>query len=254
MRKLLISFVNGLLIFSMALPGWAAVAHDVTNTYSTTNAALISGSHTPSSTTNGIAMICVTWQRNPIGSLNTVTYGGNAATLVASQSEVSDGTTRAELWRYVGPPAGASTVTATFDGTKNDMRMHVSTYTGVAQGAPTGTAVTSNTFATTASVTVSSNVGELVVDCGLSTPSSLSATVGAGQTERANFGDSGNHFHFGSEEAGASSVAMTWTLGTTGLAVDIGVPLLPASNDQPMFRRGFGVPGMNSNALGGPLP
>lgn len=219
-----------LLCAILALPSlvWAAVAHDATTTHTATNASSVSGSHTPTSTTNGIAMICVTWQRGTLGTLNSVTYGGNAATQVGAQTEVSSGTKRVELWRYLNPPAGASTVTATFDTTKNDMRMHVSTYTGVDQTTPLGTAATFNTFAGTASVNVSSAAGELVVDCDL-TDAIASATVGAGQTQRANFGDTGNHLHLGSEEAGAATTTMSWTLSTTALSAGIAVPLKPAA-------------------------
>ena len=208
---------------------WAAIAHDATTTFTSNNSTTVGGSHTPVSTTNGIAMICVSFQRGTLPTVTGVTYGGNAATLVAAQTEASSGQRRIELWRYVGYSAGASTVTATMSAITNDSRLHVSTYTGVDQSTPLGTAVTFNTFATTASVTVTSAAGELVVDCDL-TDAIASATVGAGQTQRANFGDTGNHLHLGSEEAGAASVSMDWTLSTTALSAGIGVPLKPATS------------------------
>lgn len=216
------------LLWLIPAMGWAAVAHDATTTFTSNNSTTVGGSHTPTSTTNGIAMICVSFQRGTLPTVTGVTYNGSAATLVDGQTEVSSGQRRVELWYYKAPPSGASTVTATMSAITNDSRMHVSTYTGVDQTTPLGTAAKFNTFAGTASVTVTSAAGELVVDCDL-TDAIASATVGAGQTQRANFGDTGNHLHLGSEEAGAASVSMDWTLSTTALSAGVGVPLKPAA-------------------------
>lgn len=224
------------LLWVMPVGAWGAVAHDATTTFTATNATSVSGSHTPVSTTNGIAEICVSWQRSPLGTLDSVTYNGSAATLVAGVNEGFTGTRRVELWRYIGPPSGASTVTATFDATKNDMRMHVSTYTGVDQTTPHGTAVTASGTSTTASVTVTSAAGELVIDCAMTANSAAVATVGAGQTQRANFGDATNHLHLGSEEAGAASTVMSWTFTADGWGT-IGVPLKPVSAAATVCRR-----------------
>lgn len=209
--------------------GWAAIAHDVTSTFSANSASSISGTHTPTSVTNGFVKICVSWQSGTLGTLDTVTYGGNAATLVDGQTETSSTDKRIEMWRYVGPVGGGSTVTATLNGTKNDIRMSVTTYTGVHQGAPLGTQVKSNTFSSTPSTVVSSAAGELVVDCGLTGASAGTITVGAGQTQRANFGDATNHQHLGSEETGAASVTMSWSGGAAFLSALVGVPLKPAA-------------------------
>ena len=121
--------------------------------------------------------------------------------------------------------------------------MHVSTYTGVDQTTPHGTAATASGTSATASVTVSSATGELVIDCATTSNGALAATVGAGQTQRANFGDTGNHLHLGSGEAGAASTVMDWTFTFDGWGT-IGVPLKPASAAsvvcQPMMMMGAG--------------
>lgn len=208
--------------------GWAAIAFDSATTMSSNNSTTVTGSHTPVSTTNGVALACVTWQRGTLGTLNSVTYGGNAMTLIAGATD-GGGQRRAELWRYVGYASGASTVTGTFDATKNDARMTVMTYTGVDQVTPIGTAATATGGASPITVNVTSAAGELVVDCAEGGASADPITVGAGQTQRSNHGDGTNHTQVTSEEAGAASVTMSWTLTASDYWAQVAVPLKPAS-------------------------
>lgn len=212
----------------IAAPSWAAPTFDAATTMFSNNLTTVTGSHTPVSTTNGVAMVCITWNRGTLGTLNTVTYGGNAMTFVAGSTD-GGGQRRAELWRYVGYGSGASTVTGTFDAIKNDARMTVLTYTGVDQATPTGTAATASGVASPITVAVSSATGELVVDCGEAGASGDPITVGAGQTQRSNHGDGTNHTHVTSEEAGASSVTMSWPLTAGEFWAQVAVPLKPAT-------------------------
>jgi hypothetical protein len=116
----------------------------------------------------------------------------------------------------------------------------VSTYSGVDQTTPVGTAVTAQSAGvgtTTATVNASSAASELVVD-GMITRQGQTITAGANQTDRGNVTDSANWVAGISEEAGAGTVTMSWTLGSDNLWAIVAVPLKPAAapTSSPMFR------------------
>jgi hypothetical protein len=159
-----------------------------------------------------------------------VTYNGVAMTKIG---EVAYGSNHAiSVWELVAPAAGAHTVAPTFTDFNIEALVAVS-LSGVHQTTPHGTVVTASNANTTPSVTVSSATGELVVDfVAVKQNSTATATVGSGQTQRANLATTVNPVidvrGLVSTEAGAASVTMDWTLSASESWKAVGVPVKPA--------------------------
>ena len=125
----------------------------------------------------------------------------------------------------VAPLTGTNNIVATFaDGT--DAIGGATSWTGVNQTTPLGTAVFASGEGTPATVTVASAIGEVVVDA-LATIDTETRTVEAGQTERWNLGES-DLGGGGSSEPGGASVTMSWTVESEFWAIGA-VPLKPAA-------------------------
>lgn len=214
--------------------GWAAPVHDATsNSGALANVTNPSYNHTRGAVcANPVAIIRVSSQDSTPGTLNSVTYGGNSATIMPGTTHKSIGAAGVyrSLWYYKNPPSGVSAVQPTFSESMNAVIVSTSTYCDVDQTASFGTAVEAEGASTTPSVTISSAAGELVVDVtAVDTGSDTTLTVHASQTERANINSANNHRHGGSEEEGAASVAMRWTLGAARFWGSTGVALKPAA-------------------------
>ena len=160
----------------------------------------------------------------------TATYGGLAMTeFVHIQS--GTGASDAQLWGFylVNPPVGANNLVFTLN-TAAQKTGSILCYTGVDVLNPIGTPVTATqSSGTTPSVAVTSQADWLIVDA--LTVNNQTMTVGAGQTQRVNL-KPGWWTIANSEEAGAGTVTMSWTLGGTAQACLVGVPLIPARLEQ----------------------
>ena len=148
-----------------------------------------------------------------------VTYNAVAMTSVGSAQQ---GKQISHMWQLVAPATGANNVVVTCSNNGVDIVAVATSYTLVDQTTPLGTAATATGTSTTASVTVTSATGELVVDSVSSNLGTL--TVGAGQTARGN-GVAGDNQGGLSEEAGAASVVMSWTIGSSSAWASVGVSL-----------------------------
>ena len=157
-----------------------------------------------------------------------VTYNGVALTLLSALENVM----RDEFWYLIAPAAGTFNIVVTFAGATREKVCHGDSYTDVHQTTPHGTVATAFANSTTPSVAVSSAAGELVVDALAAKESDAPATltVHASQTQRGNDSANAANAVFGatSEEAGAASVTMSWTLSSTNDWATIGVSLKPA--------------------------
>ena len=143
-----------------------------------------------------------------------VTYNGVAMTLVDSVS-FSWGAKNQSLWRLIAPATGANNVVISRASASNIFGTSLS-LTNVDSTTPLGTSVTGaeNDGSTPATVNVSSATGELVIDTvGWANGSGAALTAGAGQTKRVEALDAGGSGSSSamSEEAGASTVTMSWT-------------------------------------------
>ena len=158
-----------------------------------------------------VAVTGVTYNSVPLSNLWAVQDSGNQE--------------RSEGWILVAPATGAHNVVVTLVGSSGDLLGGSESYVDVHQTTPTGTAATnSNNFSNAPTVDVTSASGELVVD-GVAARSSLTA-VGAGQTQRVNL-TGGADSVGGSEEAGAATVTMSWTMAAENPWAIGGVSLKP---------------------------
>lgn len=198
-----------------------------------TNSATADGSQTAlswSHTCTGSNLILIVGLSfRTLGSVPTnvaVTYNGVGMTQVSTTQ--SAGVTASAMFYLANPATGSNTVAASW--TNNNWCVGgAASFTGSA-----GTVGTPATFGSTSTtnptVTVTSATGEIVIDT-MATAGASSETAGANQTARWNFNTTPNQCSgSGSTEAGASSVVMDWTLGSTDQAVQIGVSIqAPAS-------------------------
>jgi hypothetical protein len=140
-----------------------------------------------------------------------VTYQGLPLTFLGARNN-DDNTTRVELWYRVAPPTGTGNVVVFRTGADEIMAGAV-TLTGVHQTAPLGSfvsAASTGSGSTNPSVTLTSAVGDLVVDAVVA-KGSTSLTPAAGQTQHRNADYAGEYDGAGSTEPGAASVTMSWT-------------------------------------------
>jgi hypothetical protein len=157
-----------------------------------------------------------------------VTYDSNAMTMLAQANNA--GVAVSQIWYLLAPASGTKTIAITTAGTARKISAGSRTYSGVHQTTSWGTAVTATGASTTPSVTISSASGELVIDHAMGAGTDT-FTVGSGQTERYNVVTGGggppnqNARSAGSEEAGAASVTMDWTIGASISWATVGAPL-----------------------------
>lgn len=140
--------------------------------------------------------------------ISSLTYGAQTPTLVDSTANGID-----HMYFLAAPTTGGQTVTATLSGTSARCAMGIVSYNG-SVGALSVAAFENpaeNEAGPDATATISSAAGQLVVD--MATCVGTVWAAGAGQTERVSLDDYGGSFRcLGmSEEAGASSVVMSWT-------------------------------------------
>jgi hypothetical protein len=128
-----------------------------------------------------------------------------------------------EIWIYqlVAPATGTWTLRVTFAATADSV-VGVTSFTGVNQTTPLGTCVVGSSDPTPATVTVTSAPGELVFD---TVASDENLTADASQTVQWDI-TSAPVAGGGSTKAGASSVTMRWTGGSTSWAMGA-VPVKP---------------------------
>ncbi len=195
-------------------------------------AATVTLSHTTGTGGNRLMLVGVSYEDDDENGLEaaSVTYAGNPLTQVIRrvQNEVIS-----EIWSLVNPPSGTANVLVNFNGagaTQDSAVVGATTFTGVNQSTPLGTAAGAIGNATTLSVNVSSEAGGMVFD-NLAVDDGRVATVGGGQAQRWNLrteagvdGVTGA----GSTEPGAATVTMSWTWVNTDWGALCAVPVRPA--------------------------
>lgn len=170
-------------------------------------------------------------QANRVLVVDVLTVNVNISSVVFNSSETltldrrrlhAGGFPLAERWYYIGPTVTTANIVVT--GNAGDVVIGAGrTYYDVDQTTPITNGTSAEGSSTTPSLTVSSAAGNLVID--MVGAIAGSGTVGAGQTERFDLA-SGGGVDMGSEEAGAASVSMDWTLNTSGNWVQLGGSLL----------------------------
>lgn len=144
--------------------------------------------------------------------VSSVTYGGQALSLIGSKNGTIATICRLELWGLTACPTGSNNVVVTLSAANSAWDVISDSFTGVAAaGAFDGFQSTENTTGTaTLTVTVTTgDTGDMVADATASTADN-GTTSGAGQTQRWQ-DNSGATNTQGSTKAGGASVAMSET-------------------------------------------
>jgi hypothetical protein len=215
-------------------PAQAAISADgpAVTAVSSSNTTSLTWSHTVGSNSNRILIVSISFRDGNV-SASSVTYGGAALTLIGAVNSGGN-QNRTEIWYKLAPPTGTASVVINMTASKEVAGASVSYY-GVSQTTPLGTySAAGNNGTTTASVSVSSAAGQLVIDTVTTNgdANSLAVTFPALQTQLWNIytgsGDAGNARGAGSTQPGAATTTMTWTLGIAKAWSIVAVPLIAA--------------------------
>lgn len=196
-----------------------AIAYDASSKAATTTTPL-TFSHTCGSGSDRLLVVGVSI-RGAV-TVTGITYAAVALTKI--RHDAPGGDVRSELWYLVAPATGANNVVVTMSGDQSFAAI-AQTYTGVHQTVPKGTDVGSTGSGTAVTVDVTSATGELVIDVVTRQASGGTFTEGASQTKRqTHTTQPGGSM---SEEAGAATVTMSWTISSEDYA-QCAVPFKPA--------------------------
>jgi hypothetical protein len=177
--------------------------------------------------TTPIIIVTAVWYSSTTA-LTGVTVEGAPAIFVSGATN-TDATRRVEMWRLTGVATGVNEIVIDWGGLASGVAA-ASSYCGVHQTVPLGTPATATGVTTTPTVAVTSAADELVIDA-LGTGGTATAAVHVSQTERLSLSNliPGVALLGASEEAGAASVTMSWTLSETDYWAIVGVALKPTS-------------------------
>ena len=212
-------------------PGGAPSVDSVSS--GTTAGSTLSFFHTTSGA-DRLLLVGVSINNDNLETVSSISYGGAPLTLVGSVNHQGSGgdDSRVEIWKLIAPPIGSFEVRTTFSA---DL-MHYAvvgaiTFSGVDQANPLGTFASSYADTPSASVTVPSAAGDLVLgvfSCETCTSFSFSPpavgrwslTAGAGNTIGAG----------ASSEASGAQVNLSGSLGSADHWAMGGVSVKPASS------------------------
>lgn len=224
-----------LILALIATSAHSQVAFDAASSGTrTTTGATISASHTFGGSDRA-AYVNVCYFSNPAQTASSLTVGGSATgvTLVHEDSDgvAGDDRRRHVIYRVVAPASGAQTVLFTASGDMVHGAIEVVSLTGVHQTTPVGTAATAEGSSTAPSVAVTSASGELVLDASCGFFPAGTVTPDASQTPRVENENWGGNEGIASitSEAGAASVTMSHTLGSSAPWSIVGISFKPAS-------------------------
>ena len=169
------------------------------------------------------ALISLHWERDATIITNIgVTFDGNGCTHIGSRNAGGAPWWGISMWYYANP-GDQKNVVASWTNIANGVVLACRNYTRVGRD-PIRTFASADGNGVAIAVNVASVVGELVVDAAVQNTDA--AAAGAGQTERLETHDTAV-LGMGSEEAGATTVAMTWTGNHARIWVTGGVSLKP---------------------------
>ncbi len=191
----------------------------------------LSWSHTVASGSDRV--MYVTLAIDGLGaSVSSVTYGGVALTQVGRTT----GNHAVEIWRLVSPTVGTGTIAVSL-GATTDIKGGAVVYNGVDTSDPNGSYFSATGTSTTASVTVTSQTNDVVLDITNWDNNPSGYTIGAGQSSVWSLTNTA-HRGIATTEAGAASVTMSstvsasnqWEMGAISIRALPNV-IVTASND-----------------------
>jgi hypothetical protein len=200
-----------LLLLCAATKSFGAVGYD--NSASGGGSSVTSVSFSLTNTAGNLVHIGTSFRQNLDSAVSSATYNAVSATKVPS-STANNGTYYTELYTLTAPATGANTAQVNYSGNAAfDVGVVATSFTGVDQTTPVGTAAIASGTSATPSVTVSDATADDFVIDQLAITHSATLTVGANQTQRANFTAAGFIKTAASTQDGADGGAMTWTNG-----------------------------------------
>ena len=207
---------------------------DAVNTYSTTGSNKTTSatiSHTVSGNNRLLLVGVNMWPGGSGNYATSVTYGGVS---LAKITDVSRSTSiRTELWKLVAPATGTANVVVNITGSPNQntfLAVGTISFTGVDQSTPYRTPATTGTGnGTSASVTVSSATGEMVLSVAGAGTSSYNFTSITGGTERWNLSAATSTKAAAGTAPGDTSVTLSHGLSSANDWAIIGLAIKPAS-------------------------
>ena len=219
-----------ILPFIIALPPALLAAVTIGNVTNSTGQGIFTHNN------NGNLLILIGTRRSRL-SYNIGSASYNGVSLVAVPNCRRENSTAASVIAFylVNPPQGSHTI-STSGGGSTQIRTAISVAGANVGGAPFGSCATNAGNSTSASVSVPSAAGELVLAATAKMHTAETVTVSSGQTQKWNLKSSATSSDIhttavGSIKAGAASVVMThgWS-GTARMWSMLGIPLRAASS------------------------
>lgn len=205
-----------------------AIAFDAASS-STANASTVTFSHTCSGS-DRVLVVGTSHRYN--NKTTSVTYNG--VNLTKWSENINSNICGTQLWYLVAPSTGANNIIVTQSSTERIV-VGASSWTGVNQTTPLGTAVLQNGTSSSPSVNVSSSSSEVVIDVlAALDDAGITATVGTSQTQRWNDSAASGGIAIqgcGSSETGASTTTMSWSLSAAVQYSQIAAALQPGTAD-----------------------
>ena len=197
-----------------------AYAYDSASTGTDTTSATLTFSHTTSGKDRALVVMIQSADNSGSNVPTGVTYDGNA--MAAADNQIAPGEyLGVSLWTLHGAnvTVGANNVVATFAASRDYLAGAAISIKG---GSSTfGTVAKATATSTTPSISVSGSAGDIIVDgvaVHYTTVGTATASEGAGQTSRQNFGHANGLVRAvaSTETAAGASTTMSWTLSTAG--------------------------------------
>lgn len=189
--------------------------------------------HTMGSVSNGIAFVAIYNQNT--GGLSSVTFGGNAMTLIGSKQD--SGSNIVYLYAILSPSSGANTVSVTRSTTTNFMFVMSTSYSGAAQTTTADNTTSGNATATSLTgtlTTVADNCWTIMV----ASAANGSQAAGSGSTRRVD--SSGFQGLFDSNAAktptGSTSMTVTSANGAYAYFMASFAPAVAATDTSKFFQ------------------
>ena len=219
-----------LLVLALADPAQASITRN-----SATSSAC-SGNPNPCTVAHTVAgadpflLVCVAvYHYASTPTISTPTWNSLPLTPLDTNSNASCGDKcTVALYGLANPGAATANVSVGFSGSYTGAVIGAVSYNGVDPTTPTGTPVRATGSGSPASVTVSSNSGEIVQDCLGSMAAGGVPSVASGQTSNWSLFDGGGYTHGASSYmTGAPSTVSAWTLNGSPQWGMLGVPIKP---------------------------
>lgn len=230
------SFIIAPLLF-VSLMGWlayaapaeAAIARN-SATYTKCAANPCTNSHTTAGADPYLAVCVAWWHYLSTPTITAATWSGLPLTLIGTASNPACGDKcSVALYGLANPPAATANTSITFSALPYGYVVGTISFTGVDPTTPVGAAVFSTGASSSASVTVPSASGEVVLDCLSALAIGAAPSPASGQTSNWSDFDAGGYTHAASSYlAGTPSTVMAHTLSGTPQWVALAAPIKPA--------------------------